>query len=46
MDGPDPLVARGVPCAFRAYEVWDGTTWRRVERAIPVSTDRIRSVAD
>jgi len=46
MDGPDPLVARGVPCAFRAYEVWDGTAWRRVERAIPVSTDRIRSVAD
>ena len=45
MDGPDPLTARGVPCAFRAYEVWRDGTWERVENAIPTSTERIRSVS-
>lgn len=44
MDGPDPLTARGVPCAFREYEVWRDGAWRRVERAIPKNTERIRSV--
>jgi len=44
MDGPDPLTARGVPCAFRRYEVWRDGAWRLVENAIPLSTDRIRSV--
>jgi murein DD-endopeptidase MepM/ murein hydrolase activator NlpD len=46
MDGPDPLVARGVPCAFREYEVWAGDSWRRVENSIPKSTERIRSVVE
>jgi len=45
MDGPDPLIARGVPCAFRDYEVWRDDGWQRVERDIPKSTDRIRSSA-
>jgi hypothetical protein len=45
MDGPDPLTAHGVPCAFREYEMWRDGDWRRVEGAIPTSTDRIRSVA-
>lgn len=44
MDGPDPLTARGVPCAFRAYEAWRDGAWRRVENGIPTSTERIRSV--
>ena len=44
MDGPDPLTAHGIPCAFREYEVWRDGGWRRVEQAIPASTDRIRSV--
>jgi murein DD-endopeptidase MepM/ murein hydrolase activator NlpD len=44
MDGPDPLAARGVPCAFRAYEVWRDGTWQRVEGSIPTSTERIRLV--
>ena len=44
MDGPDPLTARGVPCAFREYEVWRDGAWQRVERSIPLSTERIRSV--
>jgi hypothetical protein len=45
MDGPDPLTARGIPCAFREYEVWRDGGWQRVEHAIPKSTDRIRSVS-
>jgi murein DD-endopeptidase MepM/ murein hydrolase activator NlpD len=44
MDGPDPLTARGIPCAFRAYEVWRDGGWQRVEASIPKSADRIRSV--
>jgi murein DD-endopeptidase MepM/ murein hydrolase activator NlpD len=44
MDDPDPLTARGVPCAFRAYEVWRDGAWQRVEDSIPTSTERIRSV--
>jgi murein DD-endopeptidase MepM/ murein hydrolase activator NlpD len=44
MDDPDPLVAGGVPCAFRQYEVWRDGAWQRVENAIPRSTERIRSV--
>lgn len=44
MDSADPLVARGIPCAFREYEVWRDGAWRRVEGAIPKSTERIRSV--
>jgi murein DD-endopeptidase MepM/ murein hydrolase activator NlpD len=43
MDGPDPLTARGLPCAFRAYEVWRDGRWELVERSIPTSTERIRS---
>jgi murein DD-endopeptidase MepM/ murein hydrolase activator NlpD len=45
MDGPDPLTARGIPCAFRACEVWRDGGWQRVEDAIPNSTERIRSVS-
>jgi murein DD-endopeptidase MepM/ murein hydrolase activator NlpD len=45
MDGPDPLTARGVPCAFHEYEVWRDSGWQRVQRGIPRSTDRIRSLA-
>lgn len=45
MDGPDPLTANGIPCAFREYEVWRDGGWQRVERAIPKATDRIRSVS-
>ncbi len=47
MDAVDPLTARGIPCAFRAYEVEqaDGA-WRRVEGAIPRSTERFRWVGE
>ena len=43
MDGPDPRAARGVPCAFRSYEVLRDGVWVRVEQSIPTNTERIRS---
>ena len=45
MDGPDPLTAQGIPCAFREYEVLRDGVWQRVQNAIPTSTERIRSVS-
>jgi murein DD-endopeptidase MepM/ murein hydrolase activator NlpD len=44
MDGPDPMAAHGLPCAFAAYDVQRGEAWERVERAIPAKADRIRAV--
>lgn len=45
MDGPDPLTAKGVPCAFRAYEVFEAGGWRRVTDSVPRGSDRIRSIS-
>jgi murein DD-endopeptidase MepM/ murein hydrolase activator NlpD len=45
MDGPDPLTARGVPCAFRRYEGLRDGRWELVERGIPRRLERIRSIA-
>ncbi len=45
MDGPDPRVAAGVPIVFELYEVWRDGAWLLVERGVPATTDRIRSVA-
>lgn len=47
MDSADLMNAHGIACAFSAYEVRapDGS-WTRVERGIPGSRDRIRSVVD
>ena len=42
MDAADPTVARGVPCAFRTYEVFQGGAWQKVHNGIPGRTDRIR----
>jgi hypothetical protein len=44
MDDPDPLTAKGVACAFTAYEVLRGDAWQRVERGIPGKADRVRSL--
>jgi len=51
MDSADLMAARGLACAFAAYDVRDGDgdgdgSWRRVERGIPGARERIRSVAD
>ena len=45
MDSADPLTARGVPCAFRAYEVERDGSWLPVSNGIPGRRERIRSVA-
>jgi hypothetical protein len=43
MDAVDPLTARGVPCAFDAYEVWQDAVWVPVSEGIPGKADRIRA---
>ncbi len=44
MDGPDPLTAQGVPCAFRKYEVLGEDGWERVVDGVPRRGERLRSV--
>lgn len=43
MDSADLMSARGLPCAFRAYDVLRDGEWVPVLAGIPRSTDRIRS---
>jgi Peptidase family M23 len=42
MDSPDLMTAKGLPCAFRAYEVLRTGTWEKVENSVPRKVDRIR----
>jgi murein DD-endopeptidase MepM/ murein hydrolase activator NlpD len=42
MDGPDPLTARGLPCAFRGYERFVNGAWEPVERGVPDAMERVR----
>ena len=44
MDSLDPLLARGLPCAFREYEVLRNGRWEKVVDGIPGRADRIRSI--
>jgi murein DD-endopeptidase MepM/ murein hydrolase activator NlpD len=44
MDAADPLVAKGLPCAFRSYEVQAGDGWTRVADGIPGRHERLRFV--
>ncbi|WP_162564397.1 MULTISPECIES: peptidoglycan DD-metalloendopeptidase family protein [Microbacterium] len=45
MDSADLMAARGIACAFTAYDVrQDDGSWTRVERGIPGSRERLRSV--
>jgi len=46
MDHPDPRKAKGVPCCFRSYEVFQNETWRPVQNGVPRATDRIRKRGD
>jgi murein DD-endopeptidase MepM/ murein hydrolase activator NlpD len=45
MDGPDPLTARGLPCAFRGYERFASGSWHAIECGVPDAMERIRSTA-
>lgn len=44
MDHPDPWKARGLPCCFREYEVFQQGAWRPVQNAMPKDSERIRRV--
>jgi murein DD-endopeptidase MepM/ murein hydrolase activator NlpD len=45
MDGPDPMTASGLPCAFRDLEVLRDGQWVREANVVPERSDPIRSVA-
>lgn len=42
MDHADPNKARGLPCAFAAYEVWQPGAWQPVYDGMPALRQRIR----
>ena len=42
MDGRDIYTAKGLPCAFKRYELYKAGTWQEVHDGIPTNTDRIR----
>jgi hypothetical protein len=42
MDSSDLLHAKGVPCAFRSYDVLRNGSWEKVQNGVPTKTDRIR----
>jgi murein DD-endopeptidase MepM/ murein hydrolase activator NlpD len=42
MDSSDLMTAKGLPCAFGAYEVLRNGSWKRVENGVPRKVDRIR----
>ncbi len=44
MDGPDARTAAGVPAVLERYEVWRDGGWQLVERGVPTTAERIRSV--
>lgn len=44
MDSQDLMVAEGLACAFRAYEVERDGAWSLVTNGIPARRDRIRSI--
>ncbi|SFR83450.1 Peptidase family M23 [Agromyces sp. CF514] len=44
MDGPDLMTAKGLPCAFRAYEVERDGAWHPVADGVPGRRERVRSV--
>ena len=44
MDGPDPITASAVPCAFRELEVEGADGWERRDDVVPRRRDRIRRV--
>jgi hypothetical protein len=43
MDGVDPLIASGLPCAFRRYERFVKDAWVLVDGGAPSRLERIRS---
>jgi hypothetical protein len=46
MDGPDPMTATGIPCAFRELDVEGPDGWESRTDVVPRREDRIRFGAD
>lgn len=46
MDGPDPLTAQGVPCAFTELTLEGSDGWELARDVVPRRQDRIRCGAD
>ena len=44
MDTPELLKAKGIPCCFREYDLFEDGTWRKIVNGIPGRRDRIRRV--
>ncbi len=42
MDSNDLLTAKGIPCAFREYDLFQDGEWKIVYEAVPSDKDRIR----
>lgn len=42
MDNEDITVAKGIPCVFKEYELFQNGKWEKVYNGIPVKGDRIR----
>lgn len=42
MDSSEVLTAKGIPCAFERYEVYQNGEWKMVYHGIPTDKDRIR----
>jgi murein DD-endopeptidase MepM/ murein hydrolase activator NlpD len=42
MDSSDIATAKGLPCAFEKYEVFQNGEWQEVINDIPTDKDRIR----
>lgn len=44
MDTPELLKAKGIPCCFREYDLFETGAWRKITNGIPGRRDRIRAV--
>ncbi len=42
MDNEDMLKAKGLPCAFEIYELFENGVWREVKNGVPKKNDRFR----
>lgn len=42
MDSSDLLSAKGIPCAFEQYDLYQNGEWKSVYRGVPSDKDRIR----
>jgi len=42
MDNEDIKNAKGIPCVFEKYEVFDGKNWNYVYNSVPTNKDRFR----